>query len=251
MAEVYIGCSGYSYRHWRGNFYPDDLPTKKWFSHYQTLFSTVELNVTFYRTPNAETFRRWHDESPGHFVFAVKGSRFITHIKKLLDPEVNLERFFLPAFELKEKMSVVLWQLPPSFKVDLERLAPFLAQLDNYRVRHTIEFRHESWFIPEVTELLQKHGVTFCMADWPPFLDAPPPTTDFVYIRRHGYRGTYNGNYTSETIAQDATRIEQYLAEGRDVYIYYNNDLGGHAPRNAVELSGILQERGREKEAQR
>jgi len=243
MAQAFIGCSGYSYRHWRGNFYPQELPTKKWFSHYHSVFLTVELNVTFYRTPNAETFRHWRDESPADFAFAVKGSRFITHIKKLLDPEPNLEKFFTPASELKEKLRVVLWQLPPSFKLDLERLAPFLRALDNYQVRHTIEFRNETWFVPQVEELLKAHGVTYCMADWPPHLQAPPPTTDFVYIRRHGYHGAYNGNYTPEAIAGDAEMIRRFLSEGRDVYIYYNNDLGGHAPRNALELEGMLNER--------
>lgn len=241
MARLFIGCSGFSYRHWRGTFYPDDITQKEWFTYYSSHFSTVELNVTFYRTPNAETFRHWHDDSAANFSFAVKGSRFITHIKRLQEIEESLDRFFGPAQQLKEKMQVVLWQLPPQFKLNLERLESFLVLLENYGVRNTLEFRNESWIVPEVVDLCRSRNVSLCMADHPPFLDEPPITADFVYIRRHGMQGSYNGFYSSEQLAKDAARIRGYLERDLDVFIYFNNDLGGAAPNNAIELAGMLQ----------
>lgn len=241
MAELSIGCSGFSYHHWRGNFYPEGLPPKDWFSHYMKVFSTVELNVTFYRTPSPETFKHWYEESAPHFSFAVKGSRYITHVKRLLEIETPLTRFFSPAEELKEKLQVVLWQFPPQFKINLQRLENFLDQLQGYRLRHTLEFRNESWLVPEVIELCRERNISLCMADWPPFLDEPPITADFVYIRRHGMQGSYNGFYSSEALQKDAARIKRYLDDDLEVFIYFNNDAGGAAPQNAVELASIMQ----------
>jgi len=150
MAKLRIGCSGFSYRHWRGNFYPEGLSQKDWFIHYGSVFSTVELNVTFYRTPTAETFKHWHDESAADFAFALKGSRYITHVKRLLESETPLERFFSPAQELKDKVQVILWQFPPQFKCNVQRLEGFLGLLEKYRIRSTLELRNESWICPEV-----------------------------------------------------------------------------------------------------
>jgi len=240
MPELFIGCSGFSYRHWRGTFYPEDISQKEWFSHYGTVFSTVELNVTFYRTPNAETFKKWYEESAPDFSFAVKGSRFITHLKMLLDPEAPLDRFFAPAQQLKEKLRVVLWQFPPHFKCNLERLDGFLALLGNYQVRNTLEFRNESWLCPEVIKLCQDRKVSICMADRPAFIDEPPLTADFVYLRRHGAEGSPIGEYTRSQLEHDAGRIRTYLSENRDVFIYFNNDAGGAAPKNALELAAML-----------
>lgn len=240
MAELSIGCSGFSYRHWRGNFYPDDVPQKQWFAHYQKHFSTVELNVTFYRTPGAETFRHWYEESDPDFSFAVKGSRFITHIKGLNDVEAPLDRFFAPAMELKDKLKVVLWQFAPQFKCNFERLDNFLRLLENYGTRHTLEFRNESWLRDDVVEMCRKRNVSLCMADWPPFVNELPVTADFVYLRRHGMQGSYNGLYSAEELKRDAGRIEKYLERNLDVFVYFNNDAGGAAPVNAQELAGLL-----------
>jgi uncharacterized protein YecE (DUF72 family) len=240
MPKLFIGCSGFSYRHWRGTFYPEDISQKEWFSHYGSVFSTVELNVTFYRTPTAETFKKWYEESAENFSFAVKGSRFITHIKMLLEPEEPLDRFFAPAQQLKEKLHVVLWQFPPHFQCNLERLDGFLALLGNYRVRNTLEFRHESWLCPEVIKLCKTRKVSICMADRPSFLDEPPLTSNFVYLRRHGAEGSPIGEYTRAQLEKDAGRIRGYLAE-RDVFIYFNNDAGGAAPKNAMELARMME----------
>jgi uncharacterized protein YecE (DUF72 family) len=142
---------------------------------------------------------------------------------------------------LKEKLQVVLWQFPPQFKINLQRLENFLDQLQGYRLRHTLEFRNESWLVPEVIALCRERNVSLCMADWPPFLDEPPITADFVYIRRHGMQGSYNGFYSTEALRKDAARIKRYLDDNLEVFIYFNNDAGGAAPQNAVELSSIMQ----------
>lgn len=240
MAKLFLGCSGFSYDHWRGNFYPDGLPAKHWFEHYRSVFDTVELNVTFYRTPKAETFRHWYEESEATFSFAVKGSRYITHIKRLVDIEEAVARFFTPSEELREKLQVVLWQFPPQFRVDVPRLESFLDQVAPHHGRHTLEFRNESWLNDDVVKLCRNRNVSLCMADHPTFLDEPPVTADFVYIRRHGLQGSYNGFYSEEELRKDAARISKYLGRGLDVYIYFNNDAGGAAPQNAQNLAAML-----------
>ncbi|SNB45779.1 DUF72 domain-containing protein [Geobacter sp. DSM 9736] len=241
MASIEIGCSGFNYKHWRGNFYPEKLPQRRWFEHYCTVFSTVELNVTFYRLPSPETFSKWRNDTPSGFAFAIKGSRFITHIKRLADAEEAVHRYFDAARNLGDKLKVVLWQLSPGFQLDLDRFASFLELIAPYPVRHTFEFRHPSWLIPSVTDICRRYGVNICAADNPPFLVDPPQTADFVYIRRHGHDMHYTGNYSAKELEVDAGRIRGYLEKGRDVYIYFNNDIGGYAPRNAVELRGMME----------
>lgn len=241
MTQIQIGCSGFNYNHWRGNFYPEKLPQRLWFSHYFSIFSTVELNVTFYRLPPLATFAHWRKETPDDFVFVIKGSRFITHIKKLKDVEEALQRFFGAAAGLGNKLQVVLWQLAPSFVLDRERLDRFLQLLDHYPVRNAFEFRHESWFTSETVDLCRAHNATFCLADWPQYLYQWQPTADFIYLRRHGHGGDYAACYSEEELARDADRIRGYLQDGRDVYIYYNNDALGFAPKNALRLAEMLQ----------
>lgn len=241
MPKLVIGCSGFNYPHWRGAFYPERLPQRQWLAHYASVFSSVELNVTFYRLPNASTFQKWRLETPAGFVFSLKGSRFITHIKRLRDPEEPLERFFAAALELKEKLGTVLWQFPPRFRADSQRLDRFLKLLDGYPVRNTLEFREESWLGAETASLCRGHNVPLCMADWPEFLVETPLTSDFVYIRRHGSKGDYATNYNHDELAHDAERIRGYLEGGRDVFIYFNNDAMGYAPKNACELKGMLE----------
>lgn len=240
MPDLRIGCSGFNYRGWRENFYPADLPQKKWFEYYCKVFNTVELNVTFYRLPIADTFKKWHDETPEGFVFSLKGSRFITHIKRLLDPEEPLRLFFGRAMNLREKLKVVLWQFPPSFKLNLSRLKKFLKLFKKYPVRHTLEFRHESWISGDVFALCMENNVSLCMADWPEFIDNLPVTSDFIYIRRHGAGGSYATCYSKAEIREDAKRIKSYLKDKKDVYIYFNNDAFGYAPKNARELMEML-----------
>jgi len=241
MPELLIGCSGFNYRDWKGNFYPDYLPQKKWLEYYCTVFKTVELNVTFYRLPLVTTFEKWHAETPPDFAFSLKGSRFITHIKRLLDPERPLDLFFERALRLKEKLKVVLWQFSPGFKIDLQRLSRFLKLLENYPVRNTFEFRNESWMTKKTIDLCKDSKVCLCMADWPEFLDDLPFTSDFVYIRRHGEGGNYATSYSKTALRKDSRRLKNYVKNGKDVFIYFNNDFHGYSPENARELTKILE----------
>jgi uncharacterized protein YecE (DUF72 family) len=240
MPELHIGCSGFNYPHWKKIFYPEGLPQKRWLGHYQTLFSTVELNVTFYRLPLASSFERWHKTTPDDFTFAIKGSRYITHLKRLLEPEEPLKLFFERAKPMKKKLKVVLWQFPPNFQINLERLGNFLKLIGKYSVKHTFEFRHESWLTDEVITICKEHNVSMCMADSPDFIFNLPVTSDFVYIRRHGTKG-HDGDYSTEFLKQDAARIKEYMKKGKDVFIYFNNDAYGYAPKNALELKKMLE----------
>jgi uncharacterized protein YecE (DUF72 family) len=240
MPAVYIGCSGFNYAGWKGTFYPDHLPRKKWLEYYCTIFSTVELNVTFYRLPLLRTFEKWHEETPHDFSFSLKGSRFITHIKRLLDPEEPLALFSERSSLLREKLKVVLWQFPPGFAVNMERLTRFVELLGRYPARNTLEFRNESWITKEVVDLCRAHNICLCMADWPPFINELPVTSDLVYMRRHGFEGDYATSYPKTVLRADAVRIKQYLAESKDVHVYFNNDAYGYAPKNAGDLEKMI-----------
>lgn len=240
MALVHIGCSGFSYPHWQGPFYPEGLTRRRWLAHYCSIFASVELNVTFYRLLKPDTFDRWREETPSGFAFSVKGSRFITHVKRLAEPEAPLERFFSGVSHLGEKLAAILWQFPPGLACDTERLARFLEALQPYPVRNALEFRHDSWLREEVLEVCRARNASLCMADWPPFIATTPLTADFVYIRRHGQEGRYSSCYSPAELEADARRIRAYLATGRDVHIYFNNDYHGYAPRNALELTALL-----------
>ena len=240
MPELFIGCSGFSYPHWHERFYPDKLQQKSWFDYYCATFSSVELNVTFYRTLKPEVFARWQAASPHGFTFSVKGSRFITHIKRLANPEIPLARFFEGVLLLGEKLRVVLWQIPPDLACNIERLKLFLELLAGYPARNALEFRHASWCCEEVIALCREARVALCMADWPDFISELPLTAGFVYLRRHGRGGDYTGCYSHEELLADAGRITKYLEGGKDVYIYFNNDAEAFAPANARELAQLL-----------
>jgi uncharacterized protein YecE (DUF72 family) len=239
MPEVFVGTSGFSYDHWRAVFYPEGLAKSKWLDYYAGIFRTVEFNVTFYRLPKEQTFAKWMRETPQDFSAAVKGSRYITHIKKLNEPEEPLRRLFDRIKPMQKKIPVVLWQFPPAFKAETERLSHFIKALKKYKYRHAFEFRNETWMNDEIKNMLEKAGHALCMADWPEFLDDLPLTADFTYIRRHGH-GTYGADYSPQDLERDAERIRAYKKKGKDVYIYFNNDIGGFAPKNARELMVLL-----------
>jgi uncharacterized protein YecE (DUF72 family) len=240
MPSLNIGCSGFFYDHWKGVFYPEELQKKRWFEYYISRFTSVELNITFYKLPDKETFTKWHKESPPGFIFSVKGSRFITHVKKLKASDEPLGVFFSRALALKEKLGAILWQLPPGLKADPVRLADFLELLRPYGVRNAFEFREGTWISKKVISLLERENACLCMADSPAFLNDLPLTADFVYIRRHGNEGGSGTGYTTSQLKADALRIRKYLRQGRDVFVYFNNDALGYAPRNAQELKAIL-----------
>ena len=229
------------YDHWRGNFYTEGIAKNRWFEYYFGQFDAVELNVTFYRLPKTETFRKWKESTPEDFVFALKGSRYISHIKHLSDVSESAERFFESALELGKKLKVVLWQFPPQFGKDIERLGRFLDILEPYRVRNAFEFRHESWLSKETDGLLKKYKYCYCMADWPEFLKEVTLTTTYAYIRRHGHGGSYDTNYSDEELKKDKKLIQSLNMKGvKDVYIFFNNDYRGYAPKNALTLKKLL-----------
>lgn len=240
MATVRIGCSGFSYNDWVGNFYPPELPIKERLKFYSTYFNTVEINTTFYRVPIPETFEKWYQTTPTDFCFSLKGNRYITHYKKLLGFEEPLVDFYDSTIRLFEKLSVILWQFPPGFTKNIDRLSLFIKILNIFPFKTAFEFRHESWLCDEVFNLCYEHNVSLCMADWPDFIDDLPVTADFVYIRRHGKSGSYNTCYNSSELENDARRIFKYLKENKDVYFYFNNDYLGYAPKNARELQNLL-----------
>lgn len=238
MPELLIGCSGFNYKHWRKVFYPERLPQRRWLEYYCTQFRTVELNVTFYRLPPPASFDHWRDATPDDFRFAVKGSRFITHIKRMRDVEEALERFFAGTLRLEEKLAAVLWQFPPSLEADPERLAGFLKLLAPYGVRNAFEFRHHSWIDrPEVAALCRDAGAALCMAEYPAFNMDLPLTADFAYFRRHGHGGDQYGRFPASFVKEDAKRVTDILTEGLDLLFYYNNDMAGSAIVNARELA--------------
>lgn len=238
--KIYIGTSGYIYRHWGGGtFYPNDLPQNKWLEYYCQYMDSVELNVSFYRLPSVAAFKSWHKRTPKNFRFAVKGSRFITHVKRLKDPLPNLKIFFSRAKELKEKLSVVLWQLPPQSKLNLPMLEKFIKALKKIApCRQVFEFRHPTWFCKNVYELLGKADISICLADWPDCSKDAPDIASFLYMRRHGTGGQiYGGCYSGEQLRGDAEFI---TSKKKDCYIYFNNDANGFAVKNAISLKETI-----------
>jgi uncharacterized protein YecE (DUF72 family) len=236
---IRIGCSGWQYRHWRGNFYPDDLPQKRWLEHYARVFDTVEINNSFYRLPEEATFASWAARVPAPFTFAVKASRFLTHMKKLKDPEEPVQRFFSRARALGPHLGPVLYQLPPGFKLDRARLEHFLQVIPR-GPRHVVEFRDPTWYVDDVYALLGRHGVALCLHDMPGSATERVRVGRFVYVRFHGAQGRYDGSYPDDRLARWAGWLEEQAAAGADVYAYFNNDMGGHAPRNALTLRRML-----------
>ena len=238
---IRIGCSGWNYQHWRnGVFYPPRCPPRLWLEFYARHFDTVEVNATFYRLPRETAVENWVHESPPEFVFAVKMSRYVTHIKRLRELPPSLELFYSRIRPLvgSPKFGPVLWQLPGTFPRDDERLRQALEQLPPGR--HCFEFRHESWFAEEVYELLRSHGVALVIGDTPtrPF-QAHELTADWTFIRfHHGTRGR-NSNYSERELEEWAGRIEGWAARS-DVYVYFNNDWNGYAVRNGLWLKRRL-----------
>jgi uncharacterized protein YecE (DUF72 family) len=238
--EVRVGCSGWNYAHWREVVYPKGLAQSRWLEHYATLFDTVEVNNTFYRLPKRDAVARWVEQAPDDFVFAVKASRYLTHIRRLRDMGPGADRFYerIEPLLRSPKMGPVLWQLPGNFRRDDDRLVSALEQLPPGR--HCFEFRHASWFVPEVYELLRSRGVALVIGDHPerPF-QSHELTADWTFIRfHHGHRGR-RGNYSERELADWAERIQRWRRRV-DVYAYFNNDWEGFAVKNGLWLKGRL-----------
>jgi uncharacterized protein YecE (DUF72 family) len=240
VRPVRVGCSGWNYRSWRETFYPEGLPARRWLEYYASVFDTVEVNTTFYRLPSRDAVARWVDQVPDGFVFALKASRYLTHIKRLTDMEQGVQRYYERIEPLVEspKLGPIVWQLPPNFRRDDERLAGALAALPPGR--HCFEFRHPTWFADEVYDLLRAHGAALVIGDRRGLdFQAHELTADWTLIRFHyGHRGR-RGNYSATEIAEWAQRIQRWRRRA-DVYAYFNNDWEVFAPRNAVALRKAL-----------
>jgi uncharacterized protein YecE (DUF72 family) len=240
VKPVRIGCSGWNYPHWRERVYPKGLPQRRWLEHYAELFDTVEVNNTFYRLPKRESVAAWVEQSPPGFLFAVKASRFLTHMKRLTDMGQGVRRFYerIEPLARSPKMGPVLWQLPENFHVNGERLASALGQLPPGR--HCFEFRHPSWFREEVYALLRQHGAALVIGDDPrrPF-QTHELTASWTFIRfHHGSRGRA-GNYSARELEEWAGRIAGWR-EQVEVLAYFNNDWMGYAVRNGLALRKML-----------
>ncbi len=234
-ASFRVGCSGWQYRHWRGNFYPADLPQARWFPYYATQFDTVEINNSFYRLPERETFAKWRAAAPRGFLFAVKASRYLTHMKKLKDAAEPLERFFGNARGLGPRLGPVLYQLPPHRARDEARLDRFLALLPR-DVPQAVEFRDPSWYAEQTFETLERHRVAMCLHDMAGSASPRITVGPFVYVRFHGNGSRYGGAYPDSALDDWSVWLSDQRLRGLPVYAYFNNDVGGHAPVDAARL---------------
>lgn len=243
--KLFIGTSGYSYPHWKKVFYPADLDESNWLEFYAKKFKAVELNVTFYRLPNKKTFEGWYKKTPKDFRFAIKGSRFITHVKRLKNDKDSIKIFFEQISSLGEKLSAVLWQLPPKFRVNIERLEDFLADTHNSQLvfgktREVFEFRDASWFCDDVYEILRKYNAAIALADHPFEMNTVPPTADFIYIRRHGPASLFSSKYSLSELRKLAESVKTWQKQKKDAYVFFNNDARGYAVENALGLKKLL-----------
>jgi len=235
---IRIGTSGWVYPHWREIFYPAALSKNNWFSYYADRFDTVEINNTFYRLPAVTVFAKWRAQAPPGFQYAVKASRFLTHLKKLKDPEQPLQTFLEHAALLGATLGPILYQLPPRWRVNLPRLEGFLVLLPrNYQ--HVIEFRDPSWLIDEVFRLMERYHVSHCIHDMAPLQVPFRVTASPVYLRLHG-GPDHGGDYQTAALETLANRIDDWRRQGLDVFVYFNNDSNGYAISNAQELKNML-----------
>jgi len=238
--QYHIGTSGWHYEHWRHRFYPGDLAKAQWLEFYARHFTTVELNNSFYRLPRETAFAAWRSLSPANFTFAVKVSRFITHIKRLKEAREPVDTFLSRAGVLEEKLGPLLYQLPPNMHRDDERLRSFLSVLPRGR-KHVFKFRHQSWLCEDVFETLHNYSAGLCVFDMPSLRCPLVATTDFAYARFHGSAGLYSSAYSDEELGDWARRLAG-LPGVKEVYIYFNNDAEAFAVRNARTLRSYLKD---------
>jgi uncharacterized protein YecE (DUF72 family) len=242
--SVHIGTSGWHYKHWKGAFYPADLAPSKWLRWYAEHFDTVEINNSFYRLPQASALQLWCRETRGNFCFSVKASRYITHNRKLKDPRETVEKFMNVIEKLERRLGPILFQLPPSWKVNVQRLEEFLAGLPR-AYRYVFEFRNETWNTPPVYDVLQRHNAAFCIYELAGFQSPIQITADFTYVRLHGPGNKYQGDYSKDTLRAWAQRIKAWKKELRRIFVYFDNDQAAFAAKNAMELRRMVESHGR------
>jgi uncharacterized protein YecE (DUF72 family) len=243
MPRAYVGTSGWVYASWRQHLYAD-TPVKRWLEVASRTFDALEINGSHYKQISPATYARWYAETPAEFRFALKGHRFVTHYKRLRDVAASIVRLRDQAANLREKLLAVVWQLPARDECDLARLDGFLRDLDVWpSTRHVIELRHRSWFTDAVADHLHDAGVAICISDAPDFPRWHRSSTDLVYVRLHGHTRKYASSYSMPHLRRWAADIHGWLAEGRDVHVYFDNDGEGHAVRNALALRALLDAR--------
>ena len=238
VARAYVGTSGWVYKNWRDQLYAD-TPVRRWLEVASRTFDALEINGSFYTQIKPETYARWRAETPDGFKFAVKGHRFVTHYKRLRDCADSVARLRDQASALGDKLAAVVWQLPANFRMDLSRLDDFLGALRGWSVPHALELRHESWFVDEVAARMREAGVAVCMGDAPDFPMWRAVTSNLVYVRLHGHTRKYASSYSMPSLRRWAADIERWVAEGRDVHVYFDNTAEGHAIDNALALRAI------------
>ena len=237
--RIHIGCSGWVYKHWRGLFYPEGLPQKRWFEHYADEFDTVEINNSFYRLPRGDTFEKWRKQAPPGFCYAVKANRYLTQAKKLKECEEPLERMMTAVRCLGDRLGPMLYQLPPSMKINLERLETFLRIIPK-DVTNVFEFRNKDWYVPETYALLDRYGASFCVHDMPGSASERVAVGPIAYVRFHGGEGKYWGRYSDEGLLSWTDWIVDQASQDRSVWCYFNNDIHGHAIEDAWTLKSML-----------
>jgi len=241
LTRFRVGTSGWSYDHWESRFYPEDLPATDRLSFYAKDFDTVELNSSFYHLPRETTFAKWRNQTPEGFIFSVKGSRYVTHVKKLVGVEDAIRNLARSAMNLESKLGPILWQFPPQIKRDDERLENFLGFLPG-NLTHVIEFRTEDWFHQDVYDILQRYGVSCCSVSCPKFVTDLISTGKVGYLRMHGEAGWYSSNYSDMQLRSWAKRILRDFAGCSEAYVYFNNDANAYAVANARQLRALLHE---------
>ena len=244
QGAIRVGCSGWNYKHWRGPFYPEKLPVKRWFEHYSATFDTVEINNSFYMLPSADTFAKWRDQAPPGFCYAVKANRFLTQAKKLKDCAEPLERMLTPMRQLGHRLGPILYQLPPRWLCNTVRLEEFLALLPP-DLTHVFEFREKSWLTEEVLALLDARGISFCVHDMPGSATPRWAAGPIAYVRFHGGEGKYWGRYSDEGLLSWSDWIVEQSRLGRQVWCYFNNDMFAHAIDDALTLRSMLAQAAR------
>ncbi|MGM0368303.1 MAG: DUF72 domain-containing protein [Actinomycetota bacterium] len=238
-ASIYIGTSGYSYKNWAGDFYPEDIKKDKWLQFYSSKFDTVEINNTFYNLPQKKTFRNWAKKTPENFLFSIKASRYITHMKKLKDCKQPLDNLLEVSSGLGKKLGPILFQLPKNLKKNAEKLKNFAGLLPN-DILCAFEFREKSWFDNEIYSILEASGYAIVISSSPSFPYHEKITGEFCYIRLHGSEKLYSSSYTDKQLKKFANIAKKCKEKGLDSYIYFNNDAKGHAFRNALTLKELL-----------
>jgi uncharacterized protein YecE (DUF72 family) len=239
--DIRIGTSGYHYKHWLGPFYPKKISPDEMLEFYSQRFDTVELNNSFYRLPTEAAFDNWRQSTPSDFVFAVKASRFLTHQKKLKDPESALQNFLPRAARLSTKLGPILFQLPPKWQVNPDRLEALLEALPR-DLRYVFEFRDLSWIRPDINKLLAKFRAAFCIYELAGYHTPLTITADFAYVRLHGPSlGKYQDSYSADRLRRWSRHIEDWAKDLNAIYIYFDNDQAGYAARNALTLKGMVE----------